>query len=113
MTNTNGPTVPAVPNGPPGSTIVSCEYEVFGQVQGCGFTKFAKEVAEKGGIGGWVKNTRAGTIVGKLNGTIPNVKEMIQWLALTGSPGCKIEKVELKNWEFMAQQEFRNFSVRF
>jgi len=110
MENNNGP---VIPNSPPGATYVSVEYEVYGQVQGCYYPKYAKEIAEQGSIGGWIKNTKAGTIVGKLNGTIANVKEMIQWLATTGSPGCKIEKIDLRNWEFMVQQEFRSFSMRF
>jgi len=113
MAATNGPVCPHIPDGPPGSTFVSVDYEVFGQVQGCYFPKYAKETAEQKSIGGWVKNTKKGTIVGKLNGTIQRVKDMIQWLALTGSPNSKIEKVDLTNWEFMTQQEFKNFSVRF
>lgn len=37
----------------------------------------------------------------------------LDWLSKTGSPGCKIERCELGNWEFLSRQEFRNFSIRF
>jgi len=111
----NGPACPAspVPAGPPGSTVLSAEYEVYGQVQACYFPKYAKEEAEKRGIGGWIKLSKKGTVLGKIQGPRRQMEEMTQWLAHTGSPGSKIEKLELTNWEFLHQQEFRTFSIRF
>jgi len=37
----------------------------------------------------------------------------VQWLSRTGSPGCKIEHAEMRNWEYLARPEFRGFSIRF
>lgn len=45
-------------------------------VAGRYFTKYCKEKSQEMGIGGWVKNSKRGTIVGKLQGTKPNVEEM-------------------------------------
>jgi len=102
-----------VPEGPSENSLISVEYEVFGQVQGLGFPKFAKEQAEMLGLGGWVKNTRQGTIAGRLEGPRNRLGHMIQWLGKQGPPGCTIEKLELRNWEFTVVQTFHNFSVRF
>jgi len=102
-----------LPDGPDGNPIISVEYEVYGQVQGLGFPKFAKEQAEMLSIGGWVKNTKQGTIAGRLEGPKDKLTTMVQWLGNEGSPGCKIERIELRNWEFTVVQTFRNFSVRF
>jgi len=102
-----------LPAGPSGNPIISVEYEVFGQVQATGFPKHAKDHAESLGLGGWVKNTKQGTIAGRLEGPKDKLGYMIHWLGNEGSPGCKIEKLELRNWEFTVVQCFRNFSVRF
>jgi len=93
--------------------LLSTEFEVYGHVQGCYFTKYAKEQAEVLGIVGWVKNAKTGTILGKIQGSKPQVEEMIQWLTKTGSPGCSIEKCDTRNYEVVARTDFRNFSIRF
>jgi len=100
-----------IPGG--GGTTVSVEFEVFGQVQGCFFTKYCKEICDQRGVGGWIKNSKSRTVLGKLQGTRQNIDDVVQWLAKTGSPGCKIEKLELSNWEFLTKQEIKSFSVRF
>ncbi|XP_065155626.1 acylphosphatase-2-like [Atheta coriaria] len=92
---------------------VSAEFEVFGQVQGCYFTKYLKEQCDTLGIGGWVKTTKKGTFFGIIQGTKPNVELMVMWLSNTGSPGSKIERCEMKNWTNIARPEFKGFSVRF
>lgn len=43
---------------------------------GCSFTKCAREKADELGIKGWVKNSKAGTIMGKMQGTKANVETM-------------------------------------
>lgn len=88
-------TSPRVPEGPEGNPIVAVDYELFGQVQGksgatcsgsvllklcfvlgCFFTKYAKEVAEHLGVGGWIKNTKKGTIMGKIQAPKSALQEM-------------------------------------
>lgn len=43
---------------------------------GCFFTKYCKEVAEQLGLGGWVKNSKKGTIVGKIQGYKAEMEQM-------------------------------------
>ncbi|OWR50659.1 hypothetical protein KGM_202798 [Danaus plexippus plexippus] len=93
--------------------LVAVEFEVFGEVQGCFFTKYCKELAEELRICGWIKNTKNGTIVGKIQGTKPHVDQMIDWLSKTGSPGCKIQRCDLTNWQYLSRLDYNNFSIRF
>ncbi|KAG7306223.1 hypothetical protein JYU34_008826 [Plutella xylostella] len=93
--------------------LLSVEFEVFGQVQGCNFIKYCKELAEMLGLGGWVKNSKSGTIVGKMQGLKGPLDHMIDWLQTTGSPGCKIERCELTNWQHLARLDYNTFSIRF
>ncbi|GLV32535.1 fuseless [Carabus blaptoides fortunei] len=93
--------------------VVSVEFEVFGQVQGVYFTKYCRDMSEQLEIGGWIKNSKKGTIVGKMQGNRQNIEQMIVWLSKTGSPGSKIDHCELTNWENLARPEFRGFSIRF
>jgi len=102
-----------IPDGPEGNPIVSVEYELFGNVQGCFFQKYAKEVAEQLSIGGWIKNTKKGTICGRLQGPKNALQEMLEWMVTEGSPGSRVEKVDLTKWEFTSQQDFKSFSIRF
>ncbi|XP_061729739.1 acylphosphatase-2 isoform X2 [Cydia pomonella] len=93
--------------------LYSTEFEVFGQVQGCYFTKYCKEVAETIGIVGWVKNSKQGTIVGKIQGVKPLMDQMIEWLSTVGSPGCKIQKCDLTNSQQLARLDYHDFTIRF
>ncbi|XP_014250262.1 acylphosphatase-2-like [Cimex lectularius] len=94
-------------------SVVSVEFEVFGNVQGVFFTKYCKERCLELGLSGWVKNSKRGTVVGKLQGTKASVENMISWLSKSGSPGSKVERCELREFEYLPRQEFRGFSVRF
>lgn len=40
------------------------------------FTKYCKEVSEQRGISGWVKNTKKGTVMGKVQGNKSNIDVM-------------------------------------
>ncbi|XP_017781770.1 PREDICTED: acylphosphatase-2 [Nicrophorus vespilloides] len=100
----------AVPGSGP---IASVEFEVFGQVQGCYFTKYLKEQCEELSVSGWVKNTKKGTLYGIIQGAKANVEMMVIWLSNKGSPGSKIDRCELKNWANLAKPEFKGFSIRF
>ncbi|RZC31836.1 acylphosphatase-2-like [Asbolus verrucosus] len=93
--------------------LVSVEFEVYGRVQGVYFTKYCKEMCEELGIGGWVKNTKKGTIQGKLQGLRGNVDQVVDWLSNTGSPGSQIDHCDLNNWQSLATPDFRDFTIRF
>lgn len=43
---------------------------------GCSFTKCTREKCDELGVKGWVKNTKSGTIMGKMQGTKASVDTM-------------------------------------
>ncbi|KAL1501811.1 hypothetical protein ABEB36_007065 [Hypothenemus hampei] len=92
---------------------VSVEFEVFGKVQGCAFTKYCKDMCEELNITGWIKNTRKGTVAGKLQGSKSRIEQMIYWLSNTGSPSSHVDRCELNNWQMLAKPDYTNFSIRF
>ncbi|GAB0100112.1 Acylphosphatase [Sergentomyia squamirostris] len=94
-------------------SYVSVDFEVFGHVQGCGFTKHCRDMCVKRKIGGWVKNSKRGTIVGKMQGSKNEIDEMTNWLTNTGSPGCSIERCEFQNWLTLLRPDYRDFAIRF
>ncbi|KAJ6646416.1 Acylphosphatase-2 [Pseudolycoriella hygida] len=93
--------------------FLQVDFEVFGHVQGCYFTKFTRDMCVELNIRGWVKNSKNGTIVGKMQGTKPEIHKMVEWLSKEGSPGCKIERCELTNWGTLVRLDYKEFSIRF
>ena len=43
------------------------------------FTKYCRDMSLSLGIGGWVKNSKSGTIVGKMQGPRPAVEQMYEF----------------------------------
>jgi acylphosphatase len=76
-------------NPPP---LVRLKYEVFGKVQGKFFRKHTLRMAERLGVGGWVRNTSRGTVLGEVEGPRPVVEEFKAWVADEGSPKSSINR---------------------
>ncbi|KAL7630300.1 UNVERIFIED_CONTAM: hypothetical protein RMT77_019554 [Armadillidium vulgare] len=91
----------------------SVDFEVFGKVQGCNFTKYAKDLAEQNGISGWIKNSRTGSITGRIQGTKESIDHMLKWLSEEGSPGCQIEKCATTNRQAILKPDYPKFSLKF
>ncbi|TGZ46660.1 Uncharacterized protein DBV15_11574 [Temnothorax longispinosus] len=56
--------------------LVSVEFEVFGKVQGVYFPKYVRDICLQLEICGWVKNSKTGTILGKMQGPRALVDQM-------------------------------------
>ncbi|XP_017766006.1 PREDICTED: acylphosphatase-2 [Eufriesea mexicana] len=93
--------------------LVSVEFEVFGKVQGVYFPKYVRDICQELGICGWVKNTKSGTILGKMQGPRALIDQMAQWLTNVGSPGSEIKKCEFTNWEGINRLNYKGFAIRF
>ncbi|XP_011193559.1 acylphosphatase-2 [Zeugodacus cucurbitae] len=93
--------------------LISVEFEVFGHVQGRYFTKYTRDLCTKAGIKGWVKNSKQGSIIGKMQGPKEEVDKMIHWLSKEGSPGCQIEKCVLQNTTTLNRLDYKDFAIRF
>lgn len=68
---------------------------VYGQVQGVFFRHQTKEIANKLGILGWVKNTDDGKVEIVAEGEKEKLQELITWCQ-KGPPFAKVEKVEVE-----------------
>ncbi|GAB6020521.1 hypothetical protein CHUAL_003205 [Chamberlinius hualienensis] len=96
---------------PTGPTLVSVDFEVFGDVQGVFFVKYCKEMSNTLRLRGWVRNSRQGTVVGKIQGVKELVDDMAMWLRLQGSPGSRIDHCSFRNWSIIDGYDFRDFRI--
>ncbi len=83
------------------------EILITGKVQGVFFRKYTCEAAAAIGITGFVKNLPDQSVYILATGTTEQLEEFINW-CWQGSPGSKVEKVEVKEMEL---QGFNSFTV--
>ncbi len=65
-------------------TNLSFEFEIFGKVQKVFFRKYTQQKAQELGLVGWVKNTKAGTVVGSAQGAKEQMDKFKTWLMTKG-----------------------------
>ena len=65
---------------------------VKGKVQGVFFRATAKEMANKIGVKGWVKNTREGNVESIATGSTTQLAQYIKWCE-EGPAGAKVSEV--------------------
>ncbi|XP_017042744.1 acylphosphatase-2 isoform X2 [Drosophila ficusphila] len=87
--------------------VFTCQFEVFGHVQGVFFRK-----ANELGITGWCMNTTQGTVKGMLEGSLDQLTDMKYWLQHKGSPRSVIEKAVFSENESLPINNFKLFSIR-
>ncbi|CAF5177209.1 unnamed protein product, partial [Rotaria magnacalcarata] len=92
-------------------SFVSCDFEVFGTVQGVFFRKHTQKEATKLNLVGWVKNASSGTVQGHMEGRKDNINKMKTWLRTTGSPKSKITKADFSNEKTITQLNGTSFNV--
>ncbi|XP_016995049.2 acylphosphatase-2 [Drosophila takahashii] len=92
--------------------IFSCQFEVFGHVQGVFFRKHTQRKAKELGITGWCMNTTHGTVKGMLEGSLDQMTDMKYWLQHKGSPRSMIEKAVFSENEPLPINNFKMFSIR-
>jgi Acylphosphatases len=81
---------------------------ISGRVQGVFFRAHTKEVAEKLGLTGWVRNLPDGRVEAVFEGEEEAVKEAIEWCK-RGPPLARVEKVEVRYED--PTGEFRDFRI--
>ena len=68
---------------------------IYGQVQGICLRSYAKEVADRLGLVGWVKNNPDGSVETVAEGSKEKLEEFVKWCK-KGPSGAMVEKVEVK-----------------
>ncbi|EDW16332.1 acylphosphatase-1 [Drosophila mojavensis] len=94
------------------ATVHSCEFEVFGKVQGVYFRRHAEMKAKTLGLRGWCMNTADGTVKGYIEGPRTELNLMKEWLRTTGSPASNIVKAEFSEDQEKREYGFKNFHIR-
>lgn len=84
------------------------EIILYGKVQGVGFRRFAKLVADQLNIKGYVKNQNDNQLDIIAQGDKNRLKEFID-LIKQGPLLAKIEKCEIKSWD--SQENFQEFRI--
>ncbi|XP_039970219.1 acylphosphatase-2 [Bactrocera neohumeralis] len=92
--------------------IMSCDFEVHGIVQGVSFRMYTERQARSLGVKGWCMNTPHDTVKGQIEGSPEAFEQMKVWLQKTGSPTCRIEKVDFSEPKKLPDYTFTNFSIR-
>jgi acylphosphatase len=92
-------------------SFVSCDFEIFGTVQGVFFRKYTQQQATKLNLVGWVKNAASGTVQGHMEGRKEDISQMKTWLRTTGSPKSKITKADFSNEKTITELHGKSFSV--
>jgi len=93
--------------------VATTDFEVFGKVQGCNFIKEAKQNAEGLGLKGYIKNTKSGSVEGRIQGEKAAVDKLVKWLSEEGSPGCTIERCQLSNQKAIVRPDYPKFTLKF
>lgn len=82
---------------------------VYGDVQGVGYRWWCKKTAEQLGVGGFVMNTREGTVIVVACGTLPQLTTLVK--ALKGGPAyARVDEVRVE-WD-KGDQPYSGFEVR-
>ncbi|MBC7081243.1 MAG: acylphosphatase [Thermoplasmatales archaeon] len=79
---------------------------IYGKVQGVWFRAHTKEMADKLGLCGWVKNMPDGSVWAVFEGDERRIEEMIEWCH-HGPPLARVERVEINEEEPKGEKDFR------
>ena len=83
---------------------------VTGKVQGVYFRQNTKQVADRHGVSGWVRNLTDGRVEAVFEGDEMNVNEVIEWCHV-GPPKAKVDDVSVKFEKHTG--EFADFTVNY
>uniref|UniRef100_A0A3P9NHW6 acylphosphatase n=2 Tax=Poecilia TaxID=8080 RepID=A0A3P9NHW6_POERE len=95
--------------------LISVDFEIFGNVQDrlCSGSQYTEDQGRALGLGGWVKNTRQGTVIGQIQGPAQQVNSMKLWLKNVGSPSSRIDRAVFSNERDISKLEVQGFSTRY
>ena len=80
--------------------------KIYGRVQGVWFRANTKEMADKLGLHGWVRNTNDGGVEAVFEGNDETVEKAIEWCH-HGPPLARVEKVDIRYEKPIGEKEFR------
>jgi acylphosphatase len=90
--------------------VQKVKISIFGRVQGVFFRALTKEIADKLGIKGYVKNLADGSVEVVAEGPEGKIMELVEFCK-KGPIGAKVEKIEIKFCD--ASGKFHDFEIRY
>ncbi len=83
---------------------------ISGIVQGVFYRAFTRDVANRFGLKGWVKNLPNGSVEALFEGSKEDVEQAIRQCSM-GPPGSRVDAVDVEWKDY--QGDFRDFQVRY
>ncbi len=83
---------------------------ISGIVQGVFYRAFTRDVANRLGLRGWVKNLPNGSVEALFEGNKEDVEQAIRQCSM-GPPGSRVDDVDVEWKDY--QGDFRDFQVRY
>ena len=88
---------------------IARRFVISGRVQGVGFRWFAKDVADREGVTGWVKNLPDGRVEALVEGEAAAVAR-VEARIRSGPPSARVERVHAEEEQFSGV--YNGFSTR-
>ncbi len=88
------------------STAISIE--VSGRVQGVYFRASTKEVSDRLGVVGWVKNLPTGNVLIHAQGSVEQISQVKEWCR-QGPPLSKVAEIVVEDTEL---KPYKDFEIR-
>lgn len=82
---------------------------IHGDVQGVSYRYFARDIAKKMGVKGWMRNESDGSISAVVEGDDERVENFVNWCK-QGSPMSTVEKVDITESKYSGL--FKDFEIK-
>jgi acylphosphatase len=75
--------------------MISRRLSISGRVQGVGYRDALRDEAQRGGVTGWVRNRRDGTVEAMVQGEPAAIEALIAW-ARRGPPAARVADIRIE-----------------
>lgn len=89
------------------SDVTAVDVVVRGRVQGVWFRAATREVADRHGVSGWVRNEPDGTVRAHLEGPADGVDAVVDWMRAGGPPRAHVAAIEVSTAAVNGANGFR------
>ena len=83
----------------------ACHVRVTGRVQGIFFRAWARDQAKQLGVGGWIRNSRDGSVEAHLEGSRDALQKLSERLRV-GPPGARVDQLQINGADVKDLNEF-------
>ncbi|MDA8107555.1 MAG: acylphosphatase [Betaproteobacteria bacterium] len=91
--------------------MLTYQLRITGSVQGVGFRESLRRVAEREGVGGWVRNRADGSVEALVQGPEAAVQRVLTW-ARRGPPAARVAALSASPAREGAAHAYAGFELR-